>query len=226
MEIHERIKMLRTQMHLSQNYVSAHLGVGRSTYAQMENGKRKILAEDIPKLSALFGVSADSLINYAATDRPAAELARRIEFLDKRDQEEILNLIKFKEDMRERNQFMPRDKEEELSQKAFVEAAQCLGESLEKTTYAFEEHFGVRWVAARELVSRYWKRTGPRLDELEELSTNTKRALKNAGFLTVGDLMSIENKHKLLQIRKIGASSYDSIIKAIEAAGYDASHLK
>ena len=226
MEIYERIKMLRTQMHLSQNYVSAYLRVGRSTYAQMENGKRKILAEDIPKLSELFGVSADSLINYTAIDRPAAELARRIELLDKRDQEEILNLIKFKEDMRLRNQFLPRDKKEELSQKAFVEAAQCLGESLEKTTHAFEEHFGIQPVAAHELINRYWKRTGPRIDELDGLSRNTKRALISAGFLTVGDLMSIENKAHLLKIRNIGADSYEKIIKAIEASGYDASHLK
>ena len=226
MEIHEKIKLLRTQMNLSQFYVSAYLGVGRSTYAQMENGNRKILAEDIPKLSALFGVSSDSLLNDSATDRPAAELARRIELLDKRDQEEILNLIKFKEELRRREQFIPRDREEEVVQKAFVEAAQCLGESLEKTTNAFEEHFGVRWVTAQKLVNKHWKRTGPRIDELEGLSTNTKRALKSAGLLTVGDLMSVEDKARLLRIHNIGTDSYEKIIKAIEAAGYDASHLK
>ncbi|MCR4834028.1 MAG: helix-turn-helix domain-containing protein, partial [Butyrivibrio sp.] len=43
--INERIKELRTQLHLSQDYVAKFLGVNRSTYTQMENGKRKVLAE-------------------------------------------------------------------------------------------------------------------------------------------------------------------------------------
>lgn len=226
MEIYERIKTLRCQMRLSQNYVSSYLGVGRSTYAQMENGRRKILAEDIPKLSALFGVSADSLVDNTAVSHPAAELARRIELLDKRDQAEILNLIRFKEEMRRQEQFLPRDKEEELAQKTFVEAAQCLGESLETTTLAFQEHFGVRRVKACSLIEKHWKRTGPRIDDLEGLPRSVKRALHSAGLLTVGDLMAIENKDHLLGIRNIGMASYEPIINAIEAAGYDASHLK
>lgn len=58
-----RIKELRTQLHLSQEYVANYLGLSRSTYTQMENGKRKVLADEVAKLSDLFGVSADSLLN-------------------------------------------------------------------------------------------------------------------------------------------------------------------
>lgn len=61
--VYERIKELRTQLHLSQEYVANYLGLSRSTYTQMENGKRKVLADEVAKLSALFGVSTDSLLN-------------------------------------------------------------------------------------------------------------------------------------------------------------------
>lgn len=63
MTINERIKNFRNQFHLSQEYVARYLGVNRATYTQMENAKRKITAEDISKLSELFGVTADALLN-------------------------------------------------------------------------------------------------------------------------------------------------------------------
>ena len=94
--INERIKELRTQLHLSQDYVANFLGVNRSTYTQMENGKRKVLAEEIAKLSNLFGVSADTLLNDSKISQPAAMFARSFEKLDERDQAEIMNLIRFK----------------------------------------------------------------------------------------------------------------------------------
>ena len=94
--INERIKELRTRLHLSQDYVAKFLGVNRSTYTQMENGKRKVLAEEIAKLSNLFGVSADKLLNDSEISQPAAMFARSFEKLDERDQAEIMNLIRFK----------------------------------------------------------------------------------------------------------------------------------
>ncbi len=100
--INERIKKLRGQLHLSQDYVANYLGVSRSTYTQMENGKRKLLADDVSKLSVLFGVSADSILNDCELSKPAALFARSFEKLDERDQEEIINLIKFKEQIKTR----------------------------------------------------------------------------------------------------------------------------
>ena len=98
--VNERIKELRTQLHLSQDYVASFLGVSRSTYTQMENGKRKVLAEEVAKLSTLFGVSSDSILTEASASKPAMLFARSFEKLDKRDQAEILNLIRFKEQAR------------------------------------------------------------------------------------------------------------------------------
>ena len=98
--IHERIKELRTRLHLSQDYVAKFLGINRSTYTQMENGKRKVLADEVAQLSNLFGVSADSLLNDTEMSQPATLFARSFEKLDEKDQAEIMNLIRFKEQVK------------------------------------------------------------------------------------------------------------------------------
>lgn len=84
-------------MHLSQDYVARYLGINRATYTQMENGKRKVLADEVAKLSSLFGVTTDSMLNNTEMSQPAALFARSFEKLDERDQQEIMNLIRFKE---------------------------------------------------------------------------------------------------------------------------------
>ena len=96
-KINEKIKEMRNQLHLSQDYVANFLGINRSTYTQMENGKRKILADELAKICELFGVTADSLLNDTEPSRPATLFARSFERLDERDQAEIMNLIRFKE---------------------------------------------------------------------------------------------------------------------------------
>lgn len=98
--IHDRIKELRNQLHLSQDYVAKYLGINRSTYTQMENGKRKVLADEVAQLSILFGVSADSLLNNTEISQPATMFARSFEKLDESDQAEIMNLIRFKEQVK------------------------------------------------------------------------------------------------------------------------------
>lgn len=95
--ISKRIKHYRNQLHLSQEYVSHYLKISRSTYSQMENGNRRITADEIAKLSSLFGVSADSLLNPAEYSPPAMMFARSFEKLSETDQAEIMNLIRFKE---------------------------------------------------------------------------------------------------------------------------------
>ena len=96
-KVNERIKELRSQLHLSQDYVASFLGINRSTYTQMENGNRRILAEEVAQLSKLFGVSSDDLLNDTEISQPAIVFARSFEKLDERDQAEIMNLIRFKE---------------------------------------------------------------------------------------------------------------------------------
>lgn len=99
-KINERMKELRTQLHLSQEYVANYLGISRATFTQMENGNRKITADDVSKISKLFGISADSLLNGSEISQTATVFARSFENLDETDQAEIMNLIRFKEQMK------------------------------------------------------------------------------------------------------------------------------
>ena len=83
--INERIKEFRNQLHLSQEYVANFLGINRATYTQMENGKRKVTAEDISRLSELFGITADAILNENKMSQPATLFARSFEKLDEND---------------------------------------------------------------------------------------------------------------------------------------------
>lgn len=100
MRINERVKEYRNKLHLSQEYVASFLGVNRATFTQMENGKRKITAEDISKLSELFGVTADTILNGNSVSGPTTVFARSFEKLDDNDKAEIMNLIRFKEQLK------------------------------------------------------------------------------------------------------------------------------
>ena len=97
--LHERIKEYRSQLNLTQEYVASYLGVNRATVTQMENGKRKVSADELSKFSSLFGISADTLLNGEEVSQPATVFARSFERLNERDQAEIMNLIRFKEQL-------------------------------------------------------------------------------------------------------------------------------
>lgn len=98
----ERIKKLRNDLHLSQEYVANYLGVRRSAIAEIEAGKRKVAAEELGKLSELFLVPADELLHGTQSDLPVQVFARGFSELDDSDQREILNLIEFKRAMKNR----------------------------------------------------------------------------------------------------------------------------
>lgn len=100
LELCERIKQYRTQLHLSQEYVAEYLEISRVAFTQMELGNRKVSAEELSKLSSLFGVSSDSLLHGGQTTQPTALFARSFENLDEDDQAEIMNLIRYKEMMK------------------------------------------------------------------------------------------------------------------------------
>ena len=103
----ERIKDLRQSQHLSQEYVAKYLEMSRATYTQMENGNRKVTADDLAKLSELFSVSADSILKDDKVELPANMFARSFEKLSETDQAEIMNLIRFKEQMKRNMEKQP-----------------------------------------------------------------------------------------------------------------------
>ena len=100
--LYERIKEARTELHLSQDYVAKFLGVNRTAIVEIESGKRKVSADELGRLSELFQIPADELLNGRNTEMPVQMFARRFGALDEADQQEILNLIEFKRMMKER----------------------------------------------------------------------------------------------------------------------------
>ncbi len=97
--VYERIKEYRLQFNLTQEYVANYLGINRATVTQIENGNRKVSTDELSKLCDLFGVSADSLLYGEEISKPATVFARSFERLNERDQAEIMNLIRFKEQL-------------------------------------------------------------------------------------------------------------------------------
>lgn len=62
-KIGHRIKILREKAVMSQDMLSQKMGISRPAVSQIESGERKISAEELQKLSHIFHVSVDDLLN-------------------------------------------------------------------------------------------------------------------------------------------------------------------
>jgi transcriptional regulator with XRE-family HTH domain len=62
-ELSKKIKMIREELGLSQEALAKELGIGRVAISQIENGERKISAEEIAKLSRVFNMPTDVLLS-------------------------------------------------------------------------------------------------------------------------------------------------------------------
>ncbi len=76
-----RIKALRDSFKLSQEDVAKKLGISRVSLSQIENGERKLTAEEVAKLSIIFKIDADILLN----------LKRDVEVIIKKSREYNMN---------------------------------------------------------------------------------------------------------------------------------------
>ncbi|WP_303711411.1 helix-turn-helix domain-containing protein [Phascolarctobacterium succinatutens] len=65
MEVHYKFKETRKSAGLTQKEVATVVGVNQNTYSYWENGKTKIDSESLAKLSELFGVTTDFLLDKA-----------------------------------------------------------------------------------------------------------------------------------------------------------------
>ncbi len=72
--IADRIKKLRQETGMSQQELAKLLQVARPAVSQIENGERKLSAEELKKLSEIFHVSADSLLGTSS--EPKVVLAK------------------------------------------------------------------------------------------------------------------------------------------------------
>lgn len=58
----ERLKELRKQAHLTQVELAKRLGIGQSSYADWERGKKKPTQENLVKIARILDVSIDYLV--------------------------------------------------------------------------------------------------------------------------------------------------------------------
>lgn len=93
----ERLKEMRKQLNLSQEFVAKQLGLARTTLVAIESGSRKVTADELGKFSELYGVSVDEILyGRVSADREVTMFARTFSTLSEADRKEILNLMDFK----------------------------------------------------------------------------------------------------------------------------------
>lgn len=99
--IPSRIKELRNEKTLTQQYMANELGLAQNTYAQYESGKRRIPLELIPKIASILNISEERILIGEQEETPSkrgrvSELEKRImelKKLPKRDQKLAVDML-------------------------------------------------------------------------------------------------------------------------------------
>ncbi len=99
----QRLKKLRNDLNLSQEYIAEKLGLARSAIVKIESGQRNVHAEELAKLSEIYGVSTDYIVKGDFDiDVDIKHFARSYEELNENDREEIKNIIRFKKRLKKK----------------------------------------------------------------------------------------------------------------------------
>ena len=98
--LNEKLKMLRKELKLSQEYVAGVLNIHRTTITAIETGGRKVTAEELKAFAELYGVTTDELLYEKELDKDTKMFARTFSELSDLDKKEIMNLIDFKKKLR------------------------------------------------------------------------------------------------------------------------------
>ena len=97
----QRIKRIRESLGLNQQTLAEKLGVSRPSISQIENGERRVCAEELKKLAEIFNMSADALLNPEREPKIMIRESRETYGIEARPQMRInipqKNLQKFKE---------------------------------------------------------------------------------------------------------------------------------
>jgi len=101
MSITENIREIREQKGLRQKEVYTFLEIGKSVYSKIENGGREPTVQELVKLSQLFDMTVDQIINYegdipsevSLEDKSAAEQNRLFNELDEEDRQTVLKIV-------------------------------------------------------------------------------------------------------------------------------------
>lgn len=93
----ERLKAAREFLGLTQEQVASTLNMTRNIIVNIENNNRAIKSDELYKFSKLYGLSMEEIVaGNEEMNLNVPVFARGFESLSDKDQQEILNLIKFK----------------------------------------------------------------------------------------------------------------------------------
>ena len=95
----EKLRAAREFLGLTQEQVASALDMPRNMIVNIENNNRTIKSDELYKFSKLYGISMEEIVSDEKEINLNVPLfARGFETLSDKDQQEILNLIKFKND--------------------------------------------------------------------------------------------------------------------------------
>ena len=95
--IGERLRAAREFLGLKQEQVASTLNMTRNMIVNIENDKRTIKSDELYKFSKLYGITMEEIVSdEKEINMNVNAFARSFESLSEKDQQEILNLIKFK----------------------------------------------------------------------------------------------------------------------------------
>ncbi len=98
----EKLKAAREFLGLTQEQVANTLNMTRNMIVNIENNNRAIKSDELYKFSKLYGISMEEIVsNEKEVNMNIPIFARSFVSLSERDQQEILNLIKFKSNYKE-----------------------------------------------------------------------------------------------------------------------------
>lgn len=101
MSITDNIKKIREQKGLRQKDVYTFLEIGKSVYSKIESGGREVTVQELIKLSKLFDMTTDQIINYEGDipseivleDKSVIEQNRLFNELDEEDRQTVLKIV-------------------------------------------------------------------------------------------------------------------------------------
>ena len=93
MEFSERLKELRKQAHLTQVEIAGKLGIGQSSYADWERGRKKPTQDNLVRIAQVLNVSIDYLVGNFSEENTNKEL-ENIEILFRKNSEGLTDAEK------------------------------------------------------------------------------------------------------------------------------------
>ena len=98
-----KLRKVREYMELTQEQVANILDIGRDAIIRIEKGTRKVSAEELKKLSQLYKISMNEIMEEKEYSSNEQAFARGFEKLSEKDKKEILDLIKLKNEIKKKD---------------------------------------------------------------------------------------------------------------------------